>query len=49
VRDELAEYPDPDRSSVKKWLESTKSLMGTATLNDEVMGAGKKLYELFGV
>ncbi len=49
VRDELAEYPDPDKSSVKKWLENTKNLMGTAPVNDEVMGAGKKMYELFGV
>lgn len=32
VRDELAEYPEPDKSAVKKWMEYAKQLLTTATL-----------------
>lgn len=48
VRDELAEYPEPDKSSVKKWLEYAKNMMATAALGIEVTEAAKKLWELFG-
>ena len=49
VRDEIAESSEPDKSSVKKWLENAKNLMGTATLGLEVTEAARKLFELFGV
>jgi hypothetical protein len=49
VRDELAEYPEPDKSSVKKWMEYAKQLMSTAALGVEVVEAGKKLFAMFGM
>jgi hypothetical protein len=49
VRDELTEYSEPDKSSVKKWLEYAKNMMSTAALGLEVTEAAKKLWELFGV
>jgi hypothetical protein len=49
ARDEIAEYPEPDRSSVRKWLEFAKNALGTAALSLEVTEAVKKLWELFGI
>jgi hypothetical protein len=49
VRDELTEYSEPDKSSVKKWLEGAKNVMGTAVLGLEATEAAKKLWELFGM
>jgi hypothetical protein len=49
VRDELVEYPEPDRSSIRKWLEYAKNSMTGAILGYEVLEAAKKLWELFGM
>jgi hypothetical protein len=49
VRDELTEYPEPDKSSIKRWLEYAKNMMGTAALGYEAVEAGKKLFEIFGL
>jgi len=49
VRDELAEYPEPNKSSVRKWLEYAKNVLASAALGLEVTEAAKKLFELFGV
>jgi geranylgeranyl pyrophosphate synthase len=49
VRDELAEYPEPNKSSVKKWLEFAKNALTTSILGYEATEAVKKLWELFGV
>jgi hypothetical protein len=47
VRDELTEYPEPDKSAIRKWLEYAKNAMGAAALGVEVTEAAKKLWELF--
>jgi len=49
VRDELAEYPEPDKSSIRKWLEYAKNSMTGAILGYETLEAAKKLWELFGI
>ena len=49
VRDELAEYPQPNESSIKTWLEHAKNLMTSGILGYETFEAAKKLWELFGV
>jgi hypothetical protein len=49
VRDELAEYPEPDKSSIRKWLEYAKNSMTGAILGYETLEAAKKLWELFGL
>jgi hypothetical protein len=49
VRDEITDVKEPDKSTVKKWLEIAKSSMATAALGLEVTEAAKKLLELFGL
>jgi hypothetical protein len=49
VREELVEAKDPDQSTMKKYLQSAKNIMGTATLGYEVTEAAKKLFDLFGL
>jgi hypothetical protein len=49
VRDELAEYPEPDKSSIRKWLEYAKNSMTGAILGYETLEAAKKLWALFGM
>jgi len=49
VRDELAEYPQPNESSIKTWLEHAKNLMTSGILGYETFEAAKKLWEMFGV
>lgn len=49
VRDELADDPQPDSSSMYKWMERAKNLMMTAILSYETMEAVKKLLEIFGM
>jgi hypothetical protein len=48
VRDELADEEQPDRSSIKKWLETAKNLLASTALTFEVSEGVKKLFELFG-
>jgi hypothetical protein len=49
VRDELTEYPEPNKSSIRKWLEYAKNSMTGAILGYETVEAAKKLWELFGI
>lgn len=49
VRDELADEAEPSTFAVKKWLEAAKSSLGTAALGYEVVEAGRKLWEMFGL
>jgi len=49
VRDELAEYPEPDKSTIKKWMEYAKQLMSTAALGYEIVEAARHLFALFGM
>jgi hypothetical protein len=49
VRDELTEYSEPDKSSIKKWLDYAKNAMSTAALGLEATEAAKKLWKLFGM
>lgn len=49
VRDELAEYPQPNESHIRTWLEHAKNLMTSGILGYETFEAAKKLWELFGV
>jgi hypothetical protein len=49
VREELAEYPEPNESSIKKWLEHAKNLMTAAILGHELYEAALGLWHLFGM
>ncbi|MBZ5509161.1 MAG: hypothetical protein LAO78_27185 [Acidobacteriia bacterium] len=49
VRDELRDYPEPNESAIRKWLEFAKNAMTGSILGYEIMEAGRKLWELFGV
>jgi hypothetical protein len=46
MRDEMTESNEPDKSSLRKWLEIAKNSMATAALGLE---AAKKLFDLFGI
>jgi lipid II:glycine glycyltransferase (peptidoglycan interpeptide bridge formation enzyme) len=49
VRDELADEAEPNEPMIKKWLENAKNVMVTGALSYEVIEAGKKLWEMFGM
>jgi hypothetical protein len=49
VRDELSEYAQPDKPSVRKWLEYAKNTLATAALGAELVEATRKLFALFGI
>ena len=49
VRDEIADEPQPDGSSLTKWLSRGKQLLATAALSQEVFEAAHSVYKLFEV
>jgi hypothetical protein len=49
VREELAEYAEPNESSIRKWLEHAKNLMTAAILGHELYEASIGLWHLFGM
>jgi len=49
VKDELTEYPEPNKLAITQWLERAKQLLATATLSGEVLDAAHKLFQMFGL
>jgi hypothetical protein len=49
AKDELTEHAEPDKSSVKKWLEYAKDGLKLAVLGADVNTAAQKLFALFGM
>lgn len=49
VREELSEYPNPNESSIRRWLEHAKNLMTAAILGHELYEASMGLWHMFGM
>jgi hypothetical protein len=49
VREELADYQEPNESSIRKWLEHAKNLMTSAILGHELYEASVGLWHIFGM
>lgn len=49
VRDELREFEEPNESAIRRWLELAKKTMTGSILGYEIVEAGRRLWELFGI
>jgi hypothetical protein len=49
VRDELADDPLPNESTIRKWMEAAKNVMTAGILSYETVEAARKLWILFGM
>jgi hypothetical protein len=49
VKSELTDEAEPNTSAIKKWMETAKNSLATAALSYEIVEAGRRVWELFGL